>query len=928
MKRTLLLSLFSAFLLVPLASTAQQDAGIIPGDILVMLTPNGSAQTVADDLGLLENIPTGMTVDHEASVPMRIWLLKFDHTAVAQEKMLAAVKRHPHVMMAQNDHPVSLRNVPNDPQYGQQWHHQNINSETAWQYSTGGLTATGDTIVVCIIEGANTAHTDLAANRWFNHAEIPNNGIDDDGNGYVDDYRGWNPGGNNDNVYNGAHGTQVAGMIGAVGNNNLGVVGANWDVKMMVVTYASTSQANVIAAYTYPLTMRRRYNASNGAQGAFVVATNASWGIDNANPNSYPLWCAIYDTLGTAGILNCGATTNSNSNVDVVGDMPTACASDFMISVTATNNVDQRTFSGYGATTIDVGAPGGNVYTTSGSSAYGNTSGTSFASPLTAGVIGLLYSAPCPTLMSLVQSDPMAGAMYIRQMLFDGVDQVGNLPGQTVTGGRINSGNSMELIMAACGACPSPTNGSVVATTPTAAQYSWNTFADGPFTVRYRIQGSTDWTEVSGLDDNSFLATGLTPCTAYEFQVQADCSEEPSGFGATAVLTPPAPVQPTISVAGFPVVCVGSSITLTSSSPIGNTWSNGATGQSIEVTASGNYTVTVDNGCGNFVSPAISITALGPAVPPTADNVFLAAPGSTTLTATGDNITWYTSPGGNPVGTGNSFTTPVINATTTYYATSSVVDGMETYFGGKTNNSTTNGQFHTNGDFWEVFTANEAFTIKSVKVYANGAGARPIGLVSMPSGTVISQGNFTIPTGESRVNLNFEVPGPGTYGLRVMSGNPQLWRDGQGSAQSYPYPLGTVGAITNSTATGSNATAFYYFFYDWEVQTPGVACESEPVPVVVDLATGIEVLAEGTSVNVFPNPADRDLFFDVNGLLAGERLSVEVFDNTGRLVSTRSMANGRATLSTAFMANGLYSYRIISELGEVARGKFVVAHYW
>jgi hypothetical protein len=922
-----ILSAFVALALMASDRTIAQDTdpGIIPGDILLMLTPSGNAQAIAEDLRTLDGVVTGMHVDGEVSEPMRIWLMKFDHTAVSQGRMLEAIRRHPMVMLAQNDHPVTERIVPNDPQYGQQWHHQNIDSEIAWAISTGGLTATGDTIVVCIIEGANTQHPDLSANRWFNHAEIPNNGIDDDGNGYVDDYRGWNPGGNNDNVYNGNHGTQVAGMIGAVGNNDLGMVGANWDVKMMVVTYASASQANVITAYTYPLVMRRRYNESNGQIGAFVVATNASWGIDNANPDNYPLWCAMYDTLGGAGILNCGATANNNVNIDEVGDMPTGCPSDFMVSVTATNQQDIRTFSGYGATTIDVGAPGGGVFTTTGTSGYGSTSGTSFASPLTAGVIGLLYSAPCASLMGLVQSDPEAGALYIRQMLFEGVEQVGNLPGNTVTGGRINSGNSMQLIMAACGSCPAPYGTTVVATDTDAAIYSWNSFVGGPFTVRYRELGTTDWTVVEGVDDPFLQVTGLTPCASYEFQVESECEGETSDFSPSTLLVPPVLTQPSITVDGYPVICSGETIALSSSALIGNTWSSGEEDVTILVSEAGTYTVTANNGCDELTSESVTIGVLDAPDPPTADDVLLPAPGIATLEATGNNITWYDATGANVVGSGNVWQTPVINTTTNFGVTSAEMDGMDTYFGGRTTN-TTPGQFHTNGNFWQVFTANEEFTISSVKVYANGAGNRPIGLVTMPGGAVVTQGNFNIPNGESRVELNFEVPGPGQYGLRIMSGNPQLWRDGEGSAQQYPYALGTVGSMTGTSITGANANAFYYFFYDWEVVTPGVKCESEPVQVTVDIATSIDEIDGNSDVSMFPNPADRDIFFDITGDLALEVLVIEVMDNTGRLVATKTTQNGRATMTTADLANGLYTYRIVSKDKEVARGKFVVSH--
>ena len=160
-----------------------------------------------------------------------------------------------------------------------------------------------------------------------------------------------------------------------------------------------------------------------------------------ANPANYPIWCGFYDTLGEAGILNCGATANQQYNIDTQGDMPTGCSSPYMVSVTATNNQDVRTFSGYGATTIDLAAPGDNVYLPSGSTGYNNTSGTSFASPCVAGAIALLYSAPCPDLMGQALVDPQGTADVILGHLYEGVDVVSNLVGETVTGGRLNTFN-------------------------------------------------------------------------------------------------------------------------------------------------------------------------------------------------------------------------------------------------------------------------------------------------------------------------------------------------------------------------------------------------------------------------------------------------------------------------------------------------------
>ena len=427
----------------------------VAGDLLIEVLRGTDANMVVRDLSRQAGVPQGLVVAHVVSAPANIWLLKHD-PAFPGTEALARIRRHPSVVAAQFNHLVHERITPNDTQFSQQWHHvdpedNDIDTDLAWNTTTGGNTAMGDTIVVCVVEGFDRTHSDLSANAWRNYAEIDGNGIDDDVNGYVDDVFGWNPFANNDDVlFSGSHGTSCAGMIGARGNNANGVVGANWNVKLMPVRYSSLTEANVIATYTYPLVLRQRWNQTNGAEGAFVVATNSSWGIDQANPNNYPLWCNFYNTMGQAGILSCGATTNSNLNVDVVGDMPTACSSPYMISVTATNNADQRTFSGYGLTTIDVGAPGASVRTTTGGNSYTTTSGTSFATPLTAGVIALMYSAPCNGLAELARSNPQGAADAVRTALFAGVEQVGNLPGQTVTGGRINANNSLQYVMNNC----------------------------------------------------------------------------------------------------------------------------------------------------------------------------------------------------------------------------------------------------------------------------------------------------------------------------------------------------------------------------------------------------------------------------------------------------------------------------------------------
>jgi hypothetical protein len=386
-----------------------------------------------------------------------VYLFSYKEARSNSDDLLKVISENPLVRAAQYNHFVADRSTPNDPSFSQQWHHMqsadhDIDSDLAWDITTGGVTANGDPIVVAVLEGGGTnwAHTDLIENHWINTGEIPGNNIDDDGNGYVDDVNGWNTSTNSDIISAGGHGTSVSGMIGAQGDNNQGGVGVNWNVGIMQVQMGGLTESNVIAAYSYPHVMRDMYNSSGGSQGAFVVATNASWGIDLADPANYPVWCAYYNDLGASGILNCGATANAQYNIDTQGDMPTGCSSDYMISVTATNSSDVRTFSAYGATTIDLAAPGENVYLPSSSSSYSSTSGTSFASPCVAGAIALVYSAPCTDLASNAISSPQATADLVRSYILNGVDQVEQLATETVTGGRLNVFNSLTLAMNNC----------------------------------------------------------------------------------------------------------------------------------------------------------------------------------------------------------------------------------------------------------------------------------------------------------------------------------------------------------------------------------------------------------------------------------------------------------------------------------------------
>ncbi|MDX2360948.1 MAG: S8 family serine peptidase [Crocinitomicaceae bacterium] len=536
MKKTLPI-LIGLMMMFSLSVSAQQEGkpgDYVPGDLIVQTLPSASIREIVSRAP----VNYGLTANIELSPTSHIWQLGFDHTVVSHKQMLFWLYSQPEIELAQNNYYLELRStIPNDASFSQQWHHNNtgqtggttdadIDSDLAWDITTGGTTASGHDIVVCLIESGNLDHNDITGNRWFNVGEIANNGIDDDANGYTDDYDGWNPVAGNDNYGTGNHGTNCLGMIGAKGNNNNLVVGANWDVKLMVVGgYSISTDANAIQAYQYPYDMRVLWNTSGGTQGAFVVATSSSWGIDQEDPNNHPVWCNFYGTMGVAGILNVGATTNSNLNVDVVGDMPTACATPYMIGVGRTDH-DDNTAGGYGATTIEFGAPGINVVTTANTNTTTTTTGTSFSCPLTAGVIGLAYSIPCTDFMNTVIANPQAGADLVLQAMLDGCDVKPALMGKFVTDGRLNSRNTLdELMLVACNGtiCFAPSAISTGNIGDLNADISFTPAASAISTTLYwRLVGAPTWTTVTNATSPVNL-TGLTGCSDYEYYLETDC---------------------------------------------------------------------------------------------------------------------------------------------------------------------------------------------------------------------------------------------------------------------------------------------------------------------------------------------------------------------------------------------------------------------
>jgi hypothetical protein len=378
---------------------------------------------------------------------------------------------------------------------------------------------------------------------------------------------------------------------------------------------------------------------------------------------------------------------------------------------------------------------------------------------------------------------------------------------------------------------------------------------------------------------------------------------------------------PTVSADGVLQFCNGSSVTLTSSSAADYSWSNaGETAQSITVTEAGEYTVTINGVCESFTSEGITVTTLAsPSAIPSADDVVIGSAQVVTLSAagTGDLLRWYDlQVGGTVLGTGADFTTPVINATTSYWVEASNLYEGPTGLGGKENNNPSMGQYHTNANFYLRFDAYEDFILNSVKVYADVTESRTIQLRNS-GGNIILTSTQEIPAGESYVTLDFEIPAGTNYSLRG-SGDPGLWRDNDPSGVNFPYPIATFGSITGTNAGAGSADDLYYFFYDWQVSLAEQYCSSEREEVIIELSVGLNEGEDFSQVRTYPNPSEGILNIEFAKQVKG-RVQLSIHDIKGKEILSESLnsvnVGQRTILDLSEIAKGSYVLRILSDQG-------------
>ena len=350
--------------------------------------------------------------------------------------VIAALERDPRVRYAEPNVQFRADVLPNDPSFPQLWGLENggqvvngvtgladadVDAGAAWDVTTGSSSVT----VGVIDTGVDYLHPDLAANIWVNPGEdcpgCRTDGIDNDGNGYVDDWHGWDfKNDDNDPFDDNGHGTHVAGTIGAGGDNGQGVAGVNWTVKIMPLKFLGADGSGAASDAAEAVL----YATSMGA-----VVTNNSWGGSDYSQ-------ALADAIANAdagGSLFVAAAGNSFANTDTTPNYPSGYSAPNIISVAATDQGDARAwFSNYGLRSVDLGAPGTNILSTKPGGSYQYLDGTSMATPFVTGAAALARAA-----------FPSATAAGLKALLLRTVDANTSLTGKTTTGGRLNVGNAL-----------------------------------------------------------------------------------------------------------------------------------------------------------------------------------------------------------------------------------------------------------------------------------------------------------------------------------------------------------------------------------------------------------------------------------------------------------------------------------------------------
>jgi len=389
----------------------QRPIEYVADQVLVQLKPGITQQQLAGALAKVE----GRIVQQHAAGDSSLVLIGLPKpTADAVRNAIERLAPLRELFDVVEPHAIRRASAtPDDPQFYQQWALQRISAPAAWDIQTGK----GNVVVAVVDSGIDFYHPELAGRVWSNSGEIPANGIDDDRNGYVDDYRGYNFANGNASPYDDrGHGTFVSGLIGAAGNNADGIAGICWNVRIMPIKAIDSD------GYLYGIDAIMSYDYAR-TKGAKIL--NASFGGPFFSQSEYN----AIARLRTAGVLFVAAAGNYHDNNDIRPMYPSCYALDNIISATYSDSNDILSpNANYGLRSVDLAAPGVSVLSTTLDGSYTVASGSSFAAPHVVGVAALLKA-----------QNPGKSYAWLKSTILNNTDRKPGLVGRTVSGGRLNA---------------------------------------------------------------------------------------------------------------------------------------------------------------------------------------------------------------------------------------------------------------------------------------------------------------------------------------------------------------------------------------------------------------------------------------------------------------------------------------------------------